>query len=292
MLVRVGSKNTKFSQAGGVSLAVLLSLILHAVILALVFWGWDSAPSKPKKRMPTHVQAKLVQIKPQTLEKKAPKQVSKKPKVIDLTKKKEQERKAAEEKRRKAAQKKTEEQKRLAEKKRKEAERKKALKRKQEQERKQKEAAEKARKEKARKEKEALQESIRQQEREAQERELAEELAQAEAEEKAILAEQEAEAIAQSYVSVIAARIERFWSRPPSARKGMQCELLINLVPTGRVTSVTIVKSSGNDAFDRSAEQAVLKAEQFAELKQVKPAVFEKHFRQLRLIFNPQDLRL
>jgi colicin import membrane protein len=72
----------------------------------------------------------------------------------------------------------------------------------------------------------------------------------------------------------------------------MKCELIIQLVPTGRVVNVTIASSSGNGAFDRSAEQAVLKAEQFRELQQLEPEVFERYFRELRIVFNPQDLRL
>jgi colicin import membrane protein len=107
-----------------------------------------------------------------------------------------------------------------------------------------------------------------------------------------MLAEQEAEAAARSYVAVIQDRIESFWSRPASARKGMKCELALQLVPTGRVINVTVVKSSGNDAFDRSARQAVLKAEQFKELQDLPPEAFEKYFRELTLVFNPTDLRL
>lgn len=106
-----------------------------------------------------------------------------------------------------------------------------------------------------------------------------------------MVAEQEMEQQAQSYIAAISGRIEQNWSRPPSARNGMRCELLIQLVPTGRVVEVSVVESSGNRAFDRSAEQAVKKVDIFPEIKTMPPEIFEKYYRQLRLVFNPQDLR-
>lgn len=96
----------------------------------------------------------------------------------------------------------------------------------------------------------------------------------------------------QSYSALIAARIEQNWSRPPSARKGMQCELEIHMVPTGHVMGVQITKSSGNVAFDRSAVQAVKKIERFSEIKGMPSRVFERYFRRFKLSFNPKDLRL
>ena len=72
----------------------------------------------------------------------------------------------------------------------------------------------------------------------------------------------------------------------------MEVELLIQLVPTGQVISVAVLKASGNDAFDRSAEQAVHKAGRFDKLQELPPRVFEQYFRKLRLVFRPEDLRL
>ena len=45
-------------------------------------------------------------------------------------------------------------------------------------------------------------------------------------------------------------------------------------------------------AFDRSVEQAAFKAEQFEEIQQLEPRLFEKHFRIVKVAFTPQDLRL
>ncbi|MFT5482669.1 MAG: TonB family protein [Halieaceae bacterium] len=97
--------------------------------------------------------------------------------------------------------------------------------------------------------------------------------------------------IAESHVASIARAIADNWSRPPSARNNMEAELVIHLIPTGDVVSVAVDKSSGSAAFDRSAVNAVQKAERFPELQQLPSRVFEKHFRTLRLKFRPEDLR-
>ena len=97
--------------------------------------------------------------------------------------------------------------------------------------------------------------------------------------------------LALSYVALIARTIEDNWSRPPSARNDMEAELILQLIPTGEVVSVTVTRSSGQLAFDRSAVNAVQKAERFPELQQLPARVFEKNFRRLRLKFKPEDLR-
>lgn len=95
---------------------------------------------------------------------------------------------------------------------------------------------------------------------------------------------------AQAYVGQIQRDIIRNWSRPPSARNGMQALLKVYLVPTGEVVNVMVIQSSGNDAFDRSAVQAVRKAQQF----EVPPDAreFERNFREFSVLFKPDDLRL
>ncbi len=95
-----------------------------------------------------------------------------------------------------------------------------------------------------------------------------------------------------SYAGWISQRVGNSWSRPPSARSGMIVKLRVNLVPTGRVVSVDVVESSGDDAFDRSAVQAVHKAEPYTRLTELDPELFDQQFRQFVFIFNPQDLRL
>ncbi len=111
------------------------------------------------------------------------------------------------------------------------------------------------------------------------------------AEEQAMAAASTAAEMAASYAALIQQTVVNYWSRPPSARNGMEALLQIQLIPTGEVVSVTVLKSSGNTAFDRSAINAVEKAGSFPELKSLPPREFEKTFRRFRLLFRPEDLR-
>ncbi len=94
--------------------------------------------------------------------------------------------------------------------------------------------------------------------------------------------------IAQSYRFGIYQLVVANWSRPPSARNGMETTLQVDLVPTGDVVSVTLIQGSGSSAFDRSAEAAVRKARRFEV--PVESALFEKYFRRFILLFKPEDL--
>jgi len=240
------------------SLPLAISVFVHLCVVAVAAFSFNSA--EPKKiATPRYIEAKLVKLESQS--KKAP--PKKQPKKIDLTKRKKEQ--AARDKAAREAKQKALAKKKAAE-------------------------AEAAKKRKAQEEAKRRADEQRRQE-EARQQQVLSDLEKAMQEEEAALAEQEMAEEAQSYIERISSKIEQNWSRPPSARNGMRCELLIQLVPTGRVVSVSIVKSSGNSAFDRSAEQAVKKAEVFPEIKEMSPQVFERHYRRLTLIFNPQDLR-
>ncbi len=97
--------------------------------------------------------------------------------------------------------------------------------------------------------------------------------------------------MADSYAALIQSVITNNWSRPPSARNGMEVLLSLQLIPTGEVINVTVLRSSGDAAFDRSAINAVEKADRFPELQKLPPRVFERQFRRFRLLFKPEDLR-
>jgi len=272
-------RNARPKQGGHGIIGVVVSVALHAVILAAVLLGWQASEAPKQKRVVTKVvQAKLVQLKAKSKPVKAAKPKPKQ-KIIDLTKKK----KAAEQRKRN--------------------EKKKALQRaklKKEKDRKAKAAKDKAAKAKKAKEKAALEklnkEKAAKEAKRLRELEFQSQLdSEMKAERKALQAQQQAEEdeqYAQSFSAIIRQRIQNNWSRPASARKGMTCDLQIQLVPTGRVINVTVIKSSGNASFDRSAVQAVKRSEQFPELKQLPPAVFERNFRQFTLSFDPKDLRL
>lgn len=91
--------------------------------------------------------------------------------------------------------------------------------------------------------------------------------------------------------ATIRATVINRWTRPPSARNGMVAVLSIQLVPTGEVVGVSVLQSSGNDAFDRSAMTAVERSARFPEVAKLDNALFEANFRRFQLIFKPEDLR-
>ena len=98
-----------------------------------------------------------------------------------------------------------------------------------------------------------------------------------------------------SLKDAVAATIQRAvinrWTRPPSARNGMVSVLSIQLVPTGEVVGVSVLTTSGDAAFDRSAINAVERVGKFPEIAQLDSRVFETTFRRFQLIFRPEDLR-
>ena len=91
--------------------------------------------------------------------------------------------------------------------------------------------------------------------------------------------------------ATIRASVINRWTRPPSARNGMVSILSIQLVPTGEVVGVSVLQSSGNTAFDRSAMTAVERTGRFPEVAKLDDRTFEANFRRFQLIFKPEDLR-
>jgi colicin import membrane protein len=50
------------------------------------------------------------------------------------------------------------------------------------------------------------------------------------------------------------------WNKPPGSTTGLETVISVKVQRTGEVVSVKVVKSSGNEYFDQSAENAVYKA--------------------------------
>jgi colicin import membrane protein len=98
----------------------------------------------------------------------------------------------------------------------------------------------------------------------------------------------EAQQRVQTFQAGIYDLVRKNWSRPPSARNGMQARFLVELIPTGEVLSVTLVDGSGSVAFDRSAEQAIRRARRF-DVPQDN-SEFEANFRRFYFLFRPEDL--
>lgn len=236
--------------------AVLSSIGLHVLVVAAFLIDWPSE-NKDIVVQPQFIQAELIQLKP----KEKPKKKASNSKAKDLAaKRREAERQRAEQQRR--------EKQRIA-------------------------AREAERLEKLRQQEQARQK------REQKQRELAQERARKQAaldeklrqEQAAELAQQDKQS-ANSYLQLIQGRLSQNWSRPPSARLGMQTLIELRLVPTGRIVGVKILQSSGDIAFDRSVEQAAFKAAPFSELQLMEPRLFEQYFRVVKVLFNPEDLRL
>ena len=91
-----------------------------------------------------------------------------------------------------------------------------------------------------------------------------------------------------TYVNAIHSAIVRQWDRPPSARRNMEALLQVELFPNGELNTVNIVESSGNDAFDRSAEKAIKAVKKFTVPENTE--LFEKKFRVINLRFKGEDL--
>lgn len=111
-------------------------------------------------------------------------------------------------------------------------------------------------------------------------------------EEEMLLQEETDNEVVAKYQTLVRKTIESKWSRPPSARNGMEVKLTILLVPSGDVVDVRILESSGDAAFDASAVNAVKRVKRFAALAKLEPRLFETYFRELHLLFKPEDLLL
>ena len=85
-----------------------------------------------------------------------------------------------------------------------------------------------------------------------------------------------------SWQAMIAARINRAWLRPPTARPGIECMLNVTQVPGGEVTEVTIGECNGDQAVRESIEAAVYRASPLPPPPD--PALFDRH---LRIDFKP-----
>ncbi|MGR8921271.1 MAG: cell envelope integrity protein TolA [Gammaproteobacteria bacterium] len=132
---------------------------------------------------------------------------------------------------------------------------------------------------------EAAAAAAREAERKRREQELQDALA---AEEAALAAAEQAAADSREidrYVAAIAQRVRQSFTILPG-HDGLSCTLRIKLIPGGEVAGVAIVKSSGNDTFDRQAETAVRKAAPLPV--PTEPRLFQQ-MRSITFVFDPQS---
>lgn len=87
------------------------------------------------------------------------------------------------------------------------------------------------------------------------------------------------------FEDIIRQKVTRSWSRPAGAREGLECVVLVRVVPGGAVLSTQVVRSSGDIIFDRSAENAINKASPLPVPDD--KSMFE-HFREFEFKFRPE----
>ena len=268
---------------GGVK-AFALALLVHGVLIGLLVIGfrWQSAPIAPPP-VEKIVHAKTVN-EPEVNQE-----------IERLKKQEEQQRQQVEEKKRReeAAQKKTEADRKIEAEKRAEAEKKTKTEKQADMEKKA-ETEKKRKSEEQRKLADAKKVAEKKKDDEAHrrdaERNLKEQLAVEEKSRQQQRRQQEQTQQTMSeiakYEALIKQKVERSWARPPSAQKGLECNVRVRLVQSGEVMSAQVVRSSGNDIFDRSVENAVYKA---SPLPLPDDKSLFDHFRELEFKFKPED---
>lgn len=88
------------------------------------------------------------------------------------------------------------------------------------------------------------------------------------------------------YLSIIRSRIESRWLKPLGAT-GDYVVLRIELFPSGELSNVRVIESSGSSALDQSALAAVRAVNKFEVPSEA--AFFEKYFRSFQMSFRPAD---
>lgn len=299
------------------------AVTIHVLLFAMLFVSFHFAPELPPAR--PIVQATLYQLKSQsqattqTTQKiagEAQKTKARQYEVEQLeTKKEEQQKQEAAEQKKVAAAKQAEEKKQAeakkAEEAKKAAEQKKLAEvaKKKAEEEKKKAAAEEARKkaaeqakkkaaEDAKKKAAAAEAATKKKAQEAARKAAEDKKAQAQAQEYAdqvahqqALAELLGEQPAGDYDDLIRRYVSEGWSRPPSARNGMTVVVQINMLPGGIITNASVVRSSGDAAFDSSAVTAVRNVGRVAEMQGLSPSEFNP-YRSFKMTFTPEDLDL
>lgn len=277
----------------GYPLSIVLALVFHILIfVTLIYLQSTSEAQSLELVQPTIIKALFIDENPQVRNQQLREQ-RRQQEVADQRRREEQRRLEEQRQQQEAEQQRQREQE-AAERQQQEREREQAaLREREELERQRAEQERREREEAARRE--ANEEERRRRElAEQQERQRRQELErqrqQAAAEAAAAEAARTEYELVQSATALIQQVVQENWSRPPSARNGMRAVLQIRMLPTGELVDATITQSSGDPAFDRSAETAVFRAAPFSELQDLPINVFNANFRSLSLIFEPEDL--
>lgn len=87
-----------------------------------------------------------------------------------------------------------------------------------------------------------------------------------------------------AWLALIRDKVTRDWIRPPSARAGVNCEVLVTQVPGGVVTGVQIGSCNGDAAVRESIEAAVYRASPLPT--PTNPDLFDRN---LKFNFHPDE---
>jgi colicin import membrane protein len=88
------------------------------------------------------------------------------------------------------------------------------------------------------------------------------------------------------YKAKIQAKIHSNVMNPPDVAKDARAEFTVTLLPGGAVLRTELRKSSGNDAYDKAVERAILKSD---PLPLPPDAGLFNRFRELNLVFKPTE---
>lgn len=94
-----------------------------------------------------------------------------------------------------------------------------------------------------------------------------------------------------NYDDLIRSLVTQNWIRPPSARNGMSVTVQVNMLPDGSITNASVLRSSGDAAFDNSAVTAVRNVGRITEMQGISPSDFAP-YRSFKMTFTPEDLDL
>lgn len=162
--------------------------------------------------------------------------------------------------------------------------------RQEEAERQRQEKAERKRQEEAERQRQAEEERKRREAEEQRQRELAAERERQQQLQQRLeqeRLERRVESALSQYIPIIQQKVGRNWNRPAGLRDNIEAHVNVRLSQTGEVISARIVRSSGNAVFDRSVENAVLKA---SPLPIPQEQGVNEEFRNMTLRFRPQDM--
>ena len=288
---------------------LVASIAVHVVVVILMTWSWSSTEAVKTYVIPQSLEVRVLTSEeidrlPYKQKQRQEVEATKKKQADELKRKNEAKRqrelakkKAAEERKRKQALAKQKAKEKEAQKQKVLAAKKKAedAKKKQEQEKSERQRIEQQKKLALEKKQAELDESerldklVKEREERLREQRLAERLRGIQ-ELKAPTSsndERQLDADAKTrYLSIIRSRIESRWLKPPGA-SGDYVVLRIELFPSGELSTVRVIGSSGSTALNQSALAAVRAVNKFEVPKEA--AFFDKYFRSFQMSFRPSD---